>query len=163
VLEYDQRHPGGPLATAFSPVEDKLAVSKVDGGLNIFDLSQFPACTLLSSIVSPEDPAPTISHVAFSPDGTVVAFSVEQTTASATGVPVARTGAIRLVDVATAAVLKELPVYQWQATADASNYGPLVTDLQWSETGDRLAVSTSNGPVQQWDVATATLLWSASL
>ena len=163
VLAYDQRHPGGPLATAFSPVADKLAVSKLDGGVNIFDLSQFPACTLVWSFVSPEDNAPSIEHVAYSPDGTVLGVSVEQTTASATGVPVARTGAIRLLDAGTGAVVKELPVYQWQMTADGSDYGPLITDLQWSETGDRLSVSTSDGPVEQWDVATGTLLWSAKL
>jgi hypothetical protein len=48
-------------------------------------------------------------------------------------------------------------------TADPSNYGPLITDLQWSETGDRLSVSTTKGPVEQWDVLTANLLWTANL
>jgi len=162
VLAYDQRHPGGPLATAFSPVDDKLAVSKDDGGMNIFDLSQFPDCTLVSSFVSPEDNPPRIARVDYSPDASILAISVEQSVSSQTGVISAATGAIRLLDASTGAIVKELSVYQWEATADPSNVSPSITDLQWSETGDRLTVSTANGPIQQWDVAAGTRLWSAS-
>jgi WD40 repeat protein len=162
VLDLDPRRPGAAFVIAFSPVDDKLAVGKLDGGVNIFDLSHFPDCTLVSSYVSPEDTRPDINHVQYSPDGTVVAIAVEQTAASATGVPIARTGAIRLLAAATGDLVKELPVYQWQKTSD-SDYGPQIEDLQWSETGDRLAVATGDGPLQQWDVATGTLLWSAGI
>jgi len=164
VLALDPRHPGGPIATAFSPVDDKLAVSKVDGGINVFDLSHFPDCTLVSSYLSPEDDAPTIQHVEFSPDGSVVAISVEQSAASAGAGVVVMTGAVRLIDAGSGAMLKELPIYAWQMmTSGPATGGTLITDLQWSDTGDQLAVSTSEGPVQQWDIASGVLLWSANL
>ncbi|HVY38978.1 MAG TPA: WD40 repeat domain-containing protein [Polyangia bacterium] len=162
-LDLDPRHPGAALATAFSPVADRLAVSMVGGGVNIFDLSEFPDCARVSSYVAPDDDTADLDHLAYSPDGTVLAISVEKTTASAMGVPVAATGVIRLLDAATASLLKELPVYQWQRTADPSNDSPAISDLQWSQTGDRLAVSTVEGPVQQWDVASGTRLWSVNL
>jgi WD40 repeat protein len=57
-----------------------------------------------------------------------------------------------------------LPIYAWEmASSTVATGGALITDLQWSDAGDRLAVSTSDGPVQQWDVASGVLLWSASL
>jgi WD40 repeat protein len=158
VLDYDPRHPGGPLATAFSPAGDKLAVSKDDGGVDIFDVGQFPDCTLVSSTFSPEEQPPKIWHVSYSPDGSILAVSVEHAD-SQTGV---MTGAVRLLDGGTGAVLKELSVYQWEMRTDPPVYGPAISDLQWSEAGDQLSVSTSNGPIQQWDVATGTLLWTAS-
>ena len=46
-------HLAGAMATAFSPVEDKLAVGKEDGSVNIFDLSHYPDCRLLTSIPGP--------------------------------------------------------------------------------------------------------------
>lgn len=162
-LALDPRHPGGSLATAFSPVDDRLAVTMVDGDVNIFDLGNFPDCTLVSSYLSPEDDPSTIQHIAFSPDGSVLAISVEQSVPSQTAGVVVMTGAIRLVDPAAGTALAEWPVYRWGMTPDGPNDGPLITDLQWSDAGDRIAVSTSNGPIKQWDVASGTLLWSASL
>ena len=162
-LALDPRHPGSALATAFSPVDDKLAASMVDGDVNVFDLAHFPDCTLVSSYLSPEDDPSTIQHMAFSPDGSVLAISVEQSVPSPTAGVFVMTGAIRLVDPAAGTALAEWPVYRWEMTPDGANAGPLVTDLQWSDAGDRIAVSTSNGPIQQWDVASSALLWSASL
>jgi WD40 repeat protein len=163
LLDSDQRHAGAAVVTAFSPAADKLAVTNLDGRVNIFDLGHFPDCTLAVSSVPSEGNPPSVGNVQFSPDGALLAISVEQTAASPAGEPLATTGVVRVLDVATAALLKELPVYQWQKTSDPSNYSPYVTDLQWSETGDRLTVSTARGPVQQWDVASGTHLWSAAL
>jgi len=165
VIGADPPHSVSPFATAFSPVEDKLAVSLGDGGLNIFDLGHYPDCHLLLNIPSPlpDNAAPPISHMQYSPTGSVLGLSVETAEASPTGVVIAMTGVIRLVDAGTGATLRELPVYHWQLASDPTSSGPLITDLQWSPAGDRITVSTTQGPVQQWDVAAGTLLWSASL
>ena len=164
VLQYDLRRPGGPIMTAFSPVADKLAVTKLDGGVNFFDLTHFPDCTLAASYVSPEDDGPWVGHLQYSPDGSLLAISVEWADATPDPEALLMTGAVRLLDAGTGALVTEMPVYRWEMRSDTSGtYGPLVTDLQWSDAGDRIMASTSNGPVQQWDVATGALLWSASL
>lgn len=164
VLELDARRPGGPIMTAFSPVADKLAVTKVDGGVNFFDVTQFPTCTLTASYVSPEDDEPWVAHLQYSPDGSLLAISLEWAYATQDPEALLMVGAIRLLDAGTGALVTEIPVYRWEMRSDTlGSYGPRVTDLQWSDAGDRIMVSTSNGPVQQWDVATGALLWSASL
>ena len=59
--------------------------------------------------------------------------------------------------------MTELSVYQWEMTSPPPAIAPLITDLQWSPAGDRLVVSTSDGPLQQWDVASGTIVWSLKL
>jgi len=157
---------GGPVATACSPVEDKLAVSQVDGGLNIFDLGHYPDCRLLSNLPSQSpspDNQPRIWHLQYSPSGSVLAISVETEEPSQTAGVTVMTGVVRLLDAGTGAALRDLSVYQWETTPGPRSGGPLITDLQWSEAGDRISVSITDGPVQQWDVATGNLLWSAKL
>jgi len=166
-LAYFPPQSGGPVATAFSPVRDQLAVSTAGGGLNIFDLSSYPDCHLLRNI-----PASSpflgpfvlqISHMQFSPTDPVLAMSVEGASASQTGVVTTMAGVIRVIETVSGGTLIELPVYRWEMASDPRSSGPLITDLQWSPAGDRITVSTTQGPVQQWDVATGTLLWSARL
>jgi len=163
VLEHDPLRAGGPVATAFSPVDDKLAVTKVDGGLNVFDLGQYPDCRLLWNVPSADDIPTRMEHIKYSPDGSVVAISVERVEPSQAPDVLINTGAIRLVDAATGTMFKELPIFRWEMTSDPRSGGPRFSDLEWSEAGDRLTISTSNGPVQQWDVVTGILLWSTRL
>jgi WD40 repeat protein len=165
VLAYSDSYHGGPLATAFSPVEDTLAVGKDDGGVNIFDVSHYPDCRRLQNIGSPDGNAARIGHLQFSPDGSVLAISVE--TAEPQITTAIMRGVLRLLDVKTGVTQRELPIYQWEMNVvepvPARGPMPNITDLQWSEAGDRISVSTSDGPVQHWNVITGTLLWSARL
>ena len=94
----------GALATAFSPVEDTLAVSKDDGSLNIFDLGHYPECRLLTSVPAPFPDGATKSwHVQYSPDGQLLAVSAETSTAPSAGGDLTMTGVIRILDAADGA------------------------------------------------------------
>jgi len=156
---------GGAMTIDFSPVQDQLAVASLVGFVEIFDLSDQQDCQLLLAIPDVDSSGMTgrIGHLRYSPDGSVLAATVERSEYDGTSGITSFTIVIRLFDATTGALRTELPAYQWQSTDPLGSEGPMVTDLLWSDAGDRLTVSAWNGPVQCWDIASATLLWEARL
>jgi WD40 repeat protein len=150
---------GGALTLAFSPVEDNLAVGSVVGSVEVFDLSNHTDCRSLWAMAV-ANPTDQIRHMRYSPSGSVLAVAAE--TSEAQGDTTIGTTAIKLLDATSGALLGSFSTYQRGTTGQLGS-GPSITDMLWSDAGDRLTLSASGGPVQEWDVATGALLWEIDL
>jgi len=73
------------------------------------------------------------------------------------------TNEVRLFDAHTGAAVGVLPVGQEEVPVYYQSPSRIITDVLWSDAGDRLTVAGQSLFVQHWDVATATLLWSTKL
>jgi WD40 repeat protein len=150
---------GGAGTLAFSPVEDRLAVGSVVGSVEVFDLSNHTDCLSLWAI-SVANPADRIRFIRYSPSGSVLAAAVE--TSEAEGDTTIGITVIDLLNATSGALLGSFSTYRRGPLGQVSN-GPIISDMLWSDAGDRLTLSASGGPVQEWDVATGTLLWEIDL
>lgn len=154
---------GVPLALAMSPVESKLAVVSSEGLLRIFDVGQYPSCPMLVKAPAiPGDSSPFDVHVRYSPNGSSIAITVSILTVADGATVGTWTNEVRLFDANTGTATGVLPVAQ-EELAVYESASRLITDVLWTDAGDRLTVAGQVIPVQHWDVATATLLWSTKL
>ncbi len=165
VLDVDPRHPGGTLVIAFSPVDDKLAVSKA--GRRREHLRPQPLPGLHPRVelrVARRTTAPHINHVAILSGRHRPGDLGRANDGVGDRGPHREDGRDQTAGRrAPATLVKELPIYQWQKTSDPSDYSPAHHGSAVVRNGGSADRLDANGPVQQWDVATATLLWSASL
>jgi hypothetical protein len=151
---------GLPIALAMSPVESKLAVFTWDGFLRVFDVGQYPSCTMLLKVPAVPNAQSTYSPLLrYSPNGAAIALALSnQGTA-----PEAFTwnNEVRLFDANTGAAAGVLPIDSGESPMGTAAH--FISDMQWSDTADQLTVAGQAMNVQQWDLATATLLWSTKL
>jgi hypothetical protein len=149
---------------AFSPTEDKLAVATVGDQIEIFDVSNYPACRSL--LVIPARDAEGFGELLrYSPDGTILALARDDRAKPLDdGNSTLYFATVELFDVTTGALLREIVTYESERANDAP-FGVSVSvhELLWSVDGRQLTVVGSGGPVQQWDVETGTLLWQTKL
>jgi WD40 repeat protein len=155
---------GAPSALAMSPVENLLAVLSLDGLLRIFDVGQYPACTMLAKFAAVTDASTAFDpHLRYAPNGSTIAVTVSRLSV-ADGTEVGMwTNEVRLFDAHTGAAVGVLPVGQEEVPVYYQSPSRIITDVLWSDAGDRLTVAGQSLFVQHWDVATATLLWSTKL
>jgi WD40 repeat protein len=151
---------GIPRALAMSPVESKLALFTSDGFLRVFDVGQYPSCTMLLKVAASTDVQSTFSPLLrYSPNGSAIALAVS----SQGSAPEAFTwnNEVRLFDASTGAAAGVLPIDSGESPMGTAAH--FISDMQWSDGGDQLTVAGQAMDVQHWDLATATLLWSAKL
>jgi WD40 repeat protein len=161
LTQLDPSYRGGATTLAFSPVEDKLAVGSVVGSVEVFDLSNQTDCRSLWAIPV-ANPTGLVRFIRYSPSGSILAVALQ--TSEAQGDTTIGVTAIKLLDATDGALLGSFSTYPGgPADPQGGSSSPVITDMLWSDAGDRLTLSASGGPVQGWDVATGTLLWEIDL
>jgi len=163
ITQLNPLYEGGATTLDFSPVEENLAVGSLAGSVEVLDLSNRTDCRSLwaVTVANPVANSPDlIRFIRYSPSGSVLAVAVD--TSETQGDATIGITAIDLLDATSGALLGSFSTYRRGPLGQISN-GPLITDMLWSDAGDRLTLSASGGPVQEWDVATGTLLWEIDL
>jgi len=154
---------GAPETVAFSPVTDELASGSLTGEVEFFAPVSASGCTSRLPIPTP-DSSQNVQFVRYSPSGTTLAVVSSALSSTEKGVVVGSVTKIRLRDVATGALITELETYRWEQPAGQMvSYPPILTDLLWTDAGDGLVLSASEGPLQFWDLTTGALRWELSL